>query len=119
MHRPNANEMIQHLSSYVRSHRKRLGLTQAELGFLVGENNQSNITRYESGKRLPSAPILLALMALFDSGAEKLFPRQLEDESLSMLAKLDELIIRLDPEDSKSIRKRDDLSAVRERLRQL
>ena len=62
------------LLSYLRSHRKRSGLTQKELAFLVGVKSGAQLSRFERLKRPPSAETLIALMIVFKKGPEELIP---------------------------------------------
>jgi transcriptional regulator with XRE-family HTH domain len=62
------------LLSYLRSHRKRSGLTQKELAFLVGVKSDAQLSRFERFRRLPSAEMLIAFMIVFRKGPEELVP---------------------------------------------
>ena len=62
------------LLSYLRSHRKRSGLTQKELAFLVGVKSGAQLSRFERLKRLPSTETLIAFMIIFKKGPEELIP---------------------------------------------
>lgn len=63
--------MISQTHSGLRLARKRLGLSQKQLGFLLGED-QALIVRYEQGKRVPSVTSLIRLSLLFDQPIEHL-----------------------------------------------
>jgi transcriptional regulator with XRE-family HTH domain len=58
----------------LKSHRKRSGLTQEELGFLLGLKKHSTVSRYEAGDRDPDLRTALAYKLLFDSDLRELFP---------------------------------------------
>jgi transcriptional regulator with XRE-family HTH domain len=62
------------LISYLRAHRKRSGLTQKELAFLVGIKSGTQLSRFERLKREPSAEMLIAFMIIFKKPPEELFP---------------------------------------------
>lgn len=64
------------LPSYLRTFRKRSGLTQKELAFLVGVKSEAQISRIERLKRVPSAETLLAIMIIFQESPEEIFPHQ-------------------------------------------
>lgn len=49
------------LLNYLRMYRKRSGLTQRELAFLLGLADGSKISYYEQGKRTPTLPTVFAL----------------------------------------------------------
>jgi transcriptional regulator with XRE-family HTH domain len=63
----------QRLDNYLRSYRKRSGLTQSEVGFLLGRKNGALISRYEKRRRLPPLQIALALEALLGIPVSTLF----------------------------------------------
>src|SRR5262245_7566576 len=58
----------------LRAHRKRSGLTQKELAFLLGGKQHSTISRYEAGDRRPDLRTALAYGLLFESALRDLFP---------------------------------------------
>ena len=62
------------LLSYLRTHRKRSGLTQKELAFLVGVKSDTQLSRFERLKRLPPTEVFIALMIIFKKGPEELIP---------------------------------------------
>ncbi|MEJ0091344.1 MAG: helix-turn-helix transcriptional regulator [Limisphaerales bacterium] len=55
------------------SNRKRLSLSQAEVGFLMGNTDGANISRYEHFDREPSLETALALEVIFQRPARELF----------------------------------------------
>ena len=55
--------------------RRRLGLTQAELAFLVGYQSDSSVSRIENGTRVPHLAELLVLELLFGVPATVFFPQ--------------------------------------------
>lgn len=59
--------------NYLRSYRKKSGLTQSEVGFLLGRTNGAQISRYEKCRRLPPLEIALALEALLGVPVSQLF----------------------------------------------
>ena len=59
--------------NYLRSFRKRSGLSQEELSFLLGSKSGTRISRYECGKREPSLEVLLALEAVFGASVGALY----------------------------------------------
>lgn len=60
--------------AYVRTHRRRWGLTQKELGWLLGVANRTAVSRIEMSKRKPPAECLVACAILFDLPLEEIFP---------------------------------------------
>lgn len=61
------------LQNYLRSHRKRCGLTQAEAAFLAGLSNGAKISRYEDASCLPSLIAALAFEAIYRVPVRRLF----------------------------------------------
>jgi transcriptional regulator with XRE-family HTH domain len=62
------------LASYLRTERKRAGLTQKEIAFLVGAKNRAQISRFERLRRLPTTETLLAFMIVFRKNPADLIP---------------------------------------------
>ena len=60
--------------SYLRTHRKRWGLTQAEFGTLLGGLSASLISKYETLARTPSVEALIGCEFIFGEPARRLFP---------------------------------------------
>jgi transcriptional regulator with XRE-family HTH domain len=66
--------MTSRLKSYLRYHRRRWGLTQRELAYLLGLKSDSAISRIERNVTQPSLTIALACQVLFDVSPLELFP---------------------------------------------
>jgi len=56
---------ISKLSNYLKMYRKRSGLTQSEVAFLLGCENGSKVSRYERQSRVPHLKTLLAYKTIF------------------------------------------------------
>lgn len=65
--------MSKQLHNYIRSHRKRAGLTQKELAFLLGCNHASMVSRYERFRVAPELPAALACQVVFRVPTAELF----------------------------------------------
>ena len=61
------------LPNYLVSNRKRLSLSQAEVAFLMGNTDGTQISRYEHFDREPSLEAALALEVIFQRSASELF----------------------------------------------
>jgi len=59
--------------NYLRSHRKRLALSQEEVAFLLGVQSGASVSRYEQFAREPSLETALAFEAIFQRPASELF----------------------------------------------
>src|SRR5690348_10671664 len=66
--------MPQKLPSYLRTCRKRSGLTQDELAFLLGCRSGAKVSRYERLSRRPNLETAFACQAIFGVSAHELLP---------------------------------------------
>lgn len=66
--------MAQKLPVYLRTHRKRTGLSQAELAYLLGSESGTIVSRYERRMRQPSLEAAIACELVFNVPASTLFP---------------------------------------------
>jgi DNA-binding XRE family transcriptional regulator len=62
------------LDNYIRAHRKRAGLSQRELGQLIGYSDEGSVARHEGSKTLPPMLIGLAYEIVFQTPMSELFP---------------------------------------------
>lgn len=62
------------IPQYLRTHRKRAGLTQSETAALLGLETGENISRYERESRRPTLETAFALQAIFGVESRELFP---------------------------------------------
>ena len=65
--------MTNKLPNYLRMHRRRHGLSQAELASIIGGQSGTRVSRYERGSRLPSLETALAFEAIFKTPVHELF----------------------------------------------
>ena len=61
------------LNNYLRAHRKRAGLTQREVAYLLGLKARGPVCAIEKQHRMPLLRTALALEAIFDVPAGELF----------------------------------------------
>ena len=61
------------LENYLRTYRKQSGLTQDEVGFLLGCENGAQVSRYEKRHRLPPLETALACEEIFGVPVSELF----------------------------------------------
>lgn len=66
--------MTQQLASYLRTHRKKSGLSQRELAYVLGYNGKGQISRHEQRQSVPPLFIALAYEAIFRVPVSELFP---------------------------------------------
>jgi transcriptional regulator with XRE-family HTH domain len=60
-------------ANYLKTHRRRSGLTQREMGELLGYNDPGQVSRHERSKSLPPLRIALAYELIFRVPAAVLF----------------------------------------------
>lgn len=61
------------LENYLRTYRRRSGLTQREVAFLLGCETGAQVSRYEKRRRLPPLATALACEAVFGVPVAELF----------------------------------------------
>ena len=66
--------MKHRIPSYLRTYRKRRGLTQDEMAFLLGCHSGTEISRFEHLARHPNLEAALACQIVFGVPAHELFP---------------------------------------------
>lgn len=67
--------MSRKLANYIRTFRKRLGLTQHDVAFLSEYHDASKVSAIERQRKLPSLRALVALCVIFRAPVRELFPR--------------------------------------------
>lgn len=65
--------MTQPLTNYLRTHRKKSGLSLDELGFLVGHGSGSAAGKHERYRRIPTVSTVFAYEVVFRTPARDLF----------------------------------------------
>src|SRR5277367_5668852 len=79
------------IDNYLRAYRKRSGLTQGEMAFLLGCKAAGQVSRYERRHRLPTLRTALACASILRVPLEKLFAgiqQEVGREASDRLAKL-------------------------------
>jgi transcriptional regulator with XRE-family HTH domain len=61
------------LDNYLRTYRKKLGLTQREVAFLLGCHGPAKVSRYERPGPTPTLKTIFAYEAIFQKPARELF----------------------------------------------
>lgn len=65
--------MAYKLPQYLRTHRRRFGLTQKEMAYLLGCEDAAKVSRYENLERLPPLKTALMYEAVFGIPVAELF----------------------------------------------
>ena len=109
--------MVQRVQAYLRPLRRRFGLTQRELAFLIGAKSGAVISRIERLKLEPSLARTHAFALLFDTRAPELFPELFANVRDAVHWRARELYDELQGNPSRATRaKLDFLEEVLERL---
>ena len=77
--------------SYAKTHRKRSGLSQDELAYLLGDKTTSFILKTEHSKEMPSLSRALSYQILFGIPAEEIFTGLLQQQQNLIFNKIVEL----------------------------
>ena len=99
----------QKLQNYLRTHRRRYHLSQAEMATLLGAVSGTKVSRYENFTRMPGALTVFAFEIVFNQPASELFAGTYQTIRLAvqgrarcMVEKLNE---RPDAQTGKTLRK--------------
>jgi transcriptional regulator with XRE-family HTH domain len=65
--------MASYLHNYLRTYRKRAGLSQAEVAFLLGCHSGAKVSRYEHAARRPSLETVFAYEVILHTALRDLF----------------------------------------------
>lgn len=65
--------MPRNLNNYIKSERKRLGLSQKELARLLGKRSHTYVSRFENGRRTPALSTAFALEVALGVPLRELF----------------------------------------------
>ena len=60
--------------NYIKAHRKNWGLTQKELGYIIGFDSNVRICQLEMGKKMPTFSEAIIFELLFDKVPSRMFP---------------------------------------------
>lgn len=85
-----------HLPNYLRANRKRLGLSQDEVAFLLGAENGTKVCRYERFTREPGFHAALACEVVFQRPLRELFAGLYEEIEREVAARAKRLVLRTD-----------------------
>jgi transcriptional regulator with XRE-family HTH domain len=83
--------------TYLRRERRKWGLTQRELAFLVGCKSRAQISALENGTMRPTAEQLLLFQLLFGMTAAQLFPQLARGSEQHLLQSARTMIASLEP----------------------
>ncbi len=106
--------MSSKLQNYVRTHRRRAGLSQEDMALLLGCKSGAKISRYERFARQPSLETVFAYEAIFGVPARELFAGVYEQARAAIQSRVGALSESLEGEntDASTARKREFLNKV-------
>jgi transcriptional regulator with XRE-family HTH domain len=90
--------------SYLRPLRRRWGLTQRELAFLLGAKTHSQISQIEALKTYPSLTNAVACEIIFDTPQFELFPELYAKVHRAVLSRAEDLHLELQGNSSRVTR---------------
>lgn len=67
------------LPEYLRSYRKRVGLSQSEMAYLLGLNSATSVSRFERREQLPDLRRAFAYQVILSVSVESLFAGVFEE----------------------------------------
>jgi transcriptional regulator with XRE-family HTH domain len=105
------------LQNYLRTYRKRTGLSQDEVAFLLGSQSGTKVSRYERFARQPNLETVLAYELVFSTSAQKLIAgafQRVERNTLNRAQLLARKLSRATP-DRRATRKLEILRAITSR----
>jgi transcriptional regulator with XRE-family HTH domain len=79
--------MSHRLENYLRTYRKRSGLSQDDIAFLLGSRSGTKVSRYERLVRRPTLKTLFAYEVIFRATARELFAGLYEKVEQTTLAR--------------------------------
>ncbi len=100
------------LPNYLRTYRKRSGLSQREVGFLLGARFGTHVSRYERFTRIPPLPSAVALGVVFHAPLDTLFAGTVRAAEQDTARRIARLIRRLEAAEPSRVRDRK-LAALR------
>lgn len=74
-----SSPIMQNFGEKLRTLRKKQGLTLKKLALALGLNNHSHLSNIETGKRKPSADLIIKVAQFFNVSVEKLM---MDDQKL-------------------------------------
>lgn len=89
------NRMSLNNISLLRSWRRRTGLTQDDVAFLIGVRVASQVSRHESGERVPELRAVFGYKVVFGAGAQELLPRLYLDVAQQVADRAQKLLTEL------------------------
>lgn len=99
--------------NYLRTHRLKTALSQDDVAFLLGLESGANVSRHETGARVPDLVRALAYAALYGAPLEVLYAEECRQVEADIKSRAPELAKRVEKEAPSPLRERK-LSVLRD-----
>lgn len=83
------------LANYLRAYRKRSGLSQSEVAYLLGCKNGAQVSRYERRRHMPPLRTALAFQAALDTPLSELYAGTYESVAKQVRVRGQSLAVKL------------------------
>lgn len=83
------------LANYIRAYRKKSGLSQREVAYLLGCDTGAQVSRYERRRRMPPVQTALACQAVFGAPVADLFAGSYETAATEVKRRAQKLGLEL------------------------
>src|SRR6266404_646009 len=83
------------LANYLRAYRKRSGLSQSEVAYLLGCKNGNQVSRYERRRRIPPLLTALAFQAALGTSIPELYAGTYESVANQVRSRAQNLSVQL------------------------
>ena len=111
--------MASRLPSYLKAYRKKSGLSQEDIGLLLGHSNSVAVSRFERYERLPHLRTAAAFRLLFGVPIDDLFPACFDAAASEIDERLNVLEEAVGTGDTPAKRrKRQSIADIRARLKE-
>jgi transcriptional regulator with XRE-family HTH domain len=98
---PFISNTVSRLQNYLRTHRRRFGLSQKEVAKLLGVASGTKVSRYENFVRMPSVLTVFACEIVFNQPASELFAGSYEIIRLAVQERARQLLDKLNERPNK------------------
>ena len=85
----------QKLGNYLKAYRKRSGLSQSEVAYLLGSKNAAQVSRYERRRCMPPLRTALAFQAALDTPLSELYAGTYESVAKQVTARGQSLAVKI------------------------
>jgi transcriptional regulator with XRE-family HTH domain len=96
---------VSRLQNYLRTHRRRFGLSQKEVAKLLGVASGTKVSRYENFIRTPSVVTVFACEIVFNQPASELFAGRYEEIRAAVRERASQLLTKLNDRPDKQSKK--------------